>query len=238
MEENRISYPPPKDSGPGSMCPRHNLRRGPMGECVICKREREQREAERKKRGRFIVPTISIVGLLGAAAVIAFNVVSNQKPASAITQSGSDETLEGEGARPANAAFEDEPERRVRPTEVNADDQQGAEEAEPEAREAKKRTRPTKEEVASARRLVSITMYYTDRCPVCRRAIAYMREEGISYTGQDIENAYAQRENKILNPKGSVPTFKIDDEVHVGFSPAGLERRIDRAAYVRAKRDL
>ena len=134
MEESRISYPPLGDSGPGTMCPRHNLRRGPKGECVICKREREQREAERKKRGRVLIPTISIVGLLGAAADIAFNVVSMEKPASAITQSGSDEALERESARPANAAFQDEPQRRVRPTEVNADDREGTEEAEPEAR--------------------------------------------------------------------------------------------------------
>ena len=37
------------------------------------------------------------------------------------------------------------------------------------------------------------------------------------------------------NPRGTIPTFLIDDEVVVGFSPAAIQRAIDRAAAKRLR---
>jgi len=89
--------------------------------------------------------------------------------------------------------------------------------------------------VASARRSVKITMYSTRWCGVCTRARAYMDERRIPYTELDVEHdAAASARHHALNPRGSVPTTAIDDEVLIGFSSDSLEKRIDRAARRRA----
>lgn len=111
-------------------------------------------------------------------------------------------------------------------------------------REAKVRDAQRHEEIkreldslglASARRSVKITMYSTHWCGVCTRARAYMDERRIPYTELDVErDAAASARHHALNPRGSVPTIAIDDEVLIGFSSDSLEKRIDRAARRRA----
>lgn len=89
--------------------------------------------------------------------------------------------------------------------------------------------------VASARRNVSIIMYSTSWCGVCGRARAYMQQRNIPFTDFDVEHdAAASARQRALNPRGSVPTITIDDDVMIGFSPDSLENRIDRAARRRA----
>ena len=91
-------------------------------------------------------------------------------------------------------------------------------------------------EVASARRQVGITMYSTTWCGVCTRARAYFNREGIAFVEHDIDaNAAARGEYLRLNPRRSVPTIKIDDEVVVGFSPGAVQAAIDRAAKKRVR---
>lgn len=85
--------------------------------------------------------------------------------------------------------------------------------------------------LARARRRVSITIYTTSWCGYCTRAKAYMDREGIRYTERDVEASPTARMTRDrLNPERSVPTFDIDGEAHVGFSPGGLEANIERAA--------
>lgn len=88
-----------------------------------------------------------------------------------------------------------------------------------------------------ARGGVSITMYSTKWCGVCTRARAYMDEAHIAYVERDVEaDAAAAARARALNRRGSVPTFDIDGTAMIGFSPAGLERAIERAAAARASR--
>jgi glutaredoxin len=83
---------------------------------------------------------------------------------------------------------------------------------------------------ASARRDVSIIMYSTSWCGVCSRARAYMRAKNIPFTDLDVEHdAAAHDRERALNPRGTVPTITVDDDVMIGFSPESLENRITRA---------
>ena len=62
-----------------------------------------------------------------------------------------------------------------------------------------------------------------------------MAERQIPFTELDAErDAAASAKQHALNPRGSVPTIAIDDEVLIGFTPESLEKRIDRAARRRA----
>jgi glutaredoxin len=87
----------------------------------------------------------------------------------------------------------------------------------------------------AARRRVSITMYSTSWCGVCSSARTYMLSKDIPFTELDVErDPLAHDRAKELNPRGSVPTIAIDDELLIGFGAAALESRIDRAARKRA----
>lgn len=93
---------------------------------------------------------------------------------------------------------------------------------------------PADWEIANARRRVPVVMYSTSWCGVCKRARAYFQEKRIAFEEHDVDkNAAARAEYLRLNPRRSVPTIKIADEVVVGFSPAAVERALDAAARAR-----
>jgi glutaredoxin len=78
---------------------------------------------------------------------------------------------------------------------------------------------------------VSVVVYTTGWCSVCKRAKAWMSEQGIGYEERNVESSadYASA-MRALNPKGSVPTFDVDGEVMIGFSEQGLLATMKRAA--------
>jgi glutaredoxin 3 len=89
----------------------------------------------------------------------------------------------------------------------------------------------------TARKRVSITMYSTTWCPHCDRARQYLRTHDISATEHDIDQSTTAAERLArVNPRKSVPTFEVDDEVVIGFSARGLEGAIERAAQTRLRR--
>jgi glutaredoxin len=58
-----------------------------------------------------------------------------------------------------------------------------------------------------------------------------MQAENIAFIDLDVENDLAARSRAhALNPRGSVPTITIDEELLIGFSPTSLESKIERAA--------
>ena len=78
---------------------------------------------------------------------------------------------------------------------------------------------------------VPVVMYSTDWCGVCKRARKYFEEQGIQFTEYDVDrNLQARNEYMLLNPRRSVPTIKIGNEVIVGFSPAAVEAALSAAA--------
>ncbi len=82
-----------------------------------------------------------------------------------------------------------------------------------------------------ARRRVSITMYATQWCGVCRKAREYMEANGIDFTERDTDGSPAASERLgELNPRRTIPTFQIDELVYVGFNETAFEAKIDQAA--------
>jgi glutaredoxin len=86
-------------------------------------------------------------------------------------------------------------------------------------------------EVANSRKRVPIVMFSTSWCGVCKRARTYFEREGIPFVEHDVDkNQAARAEYLALNPKRSVPTIKIGNEVVVGFSERAVQSAIDAAA--------
>lgn len=93
---------------------------------------------------------------------------------------------------------------------------------------------PADWEIATARRRVPVVMYSTAWCGVCKRARAYFEEQRIAFEEHDVDKDPTARAQYLqLNPRRSVPTIKIADEVIVGFSAAAVERAMDAAARAR-----
>jgi len=82
-----------------------------------------------------------------------------------------------------------------------------------------------------ARRRVSITMYATQWCEVCRKAREYMETNSIDFVELDTdESTVAGERLGELNPRKTIPTFEIDEQVYIGFREAAFEAKINRAA--------
>lgn len=106
------------------------------------------------------------------------------------------------------------------------------------ARRLENQIEEKKERLAHARRNVSITMYSTSWCRVCKDARKYMSEAGITYDEYDVDtDRDADRRLRAVNPRHTVPTFDIDGAVLTGFSPGALESMVTSAAARRAARE-
>ena len=82
-----------------------------------------------------------------------------------------------------------------------------------------------------ARRRVTITMYATQWCGVCRKAREYMDANGIDFMELDTDDSAAAKERLgALNPRKTVPTFEIDERVYVGFQEELFEANLNQAA--------
>ena len=93
---------------------------------------------------------------------------------------------------------------------------------------------PKEWELANARKRVPIVMYSTAWCGVCKKARSYFEKERISFIEYDVDkNASARAEYLALNPRRSVPTIKIGNEVVVGFSEGAVDRALKDAARAR-----
>ena len=91
-------------------------------------------------------------------------------------------------------------------------------------------------EIANARKRVPIVMFSTTWCGVCKRAKAYFEQEGIAFVEHDVDqNQAARAEYLSLNPKKTVPTIKIGNEVVIGFSEQAVQAAIDAAARARVR---
>ncbi len=90
---------------------------------------------------------------------------------------------------------------------------------------------PADWEIATARRRVPVVMYSTTWCGVCKRAREYFKEKRITFEEHDVDQDVAARAEYLrLNPRRSVPTIKIGDEVVVGFSAQAVELALNSAA--------
>jgi glutaredoxin len=76
-----------------------------------------------------------------------------------------------------------------------------------------------------------IRLYTTSWCPHCAHARQWLKAQHVEYAELDVEkNVWANRENRRLNGRGSVPTLDADGEVVKGFSADEFRAALDRAA--------
>ena len=97
----------------------------------------------------------------------------------------------------------------------------------------RERTREA-QQLAEARERVKVTLFYTERCPHCSEARAYLTAHGVRAEQYDIDKDPKARARYLrLNPKGSLPTLVVEKQVLAGFDADRLERALDRAARAR-----
>lgn len=87
--------------------------------------------------------------------------------------------------------------------------------------------------LAGARRDVVIDLYGAAWCPHCVRARGYLEREGIAYAYHDVDQPSNKTTMRKVNPRGGIPTIKIDNEVVVGFSEGSVKRAMEKAAEAR-----
>jgi alkyl hydroperoxide reductase subunit F len=68
-----------------------------------------------------------------------------------------------------------------------------------------------------------VTVYYTQNCPYCRMAKAYLDRHGVDYMAIDVGSDREQAEKMVrLSGQYGVPVITVDDEVIVGFDAERL----------------
>jgi glutaredoxin len=249
---------------PARRCAEHNLATGPDGRCTLCHRAAlpmavHAREAQQPPD---LVTWLFGVGLVVSVAALAWLTVAHRSVAAvqhATSLAAPPEPMEpqrtaaepkAKTAEPTQAAEPDAPSEPAEDTEreraagVAKPSALAPEELARRERERQEQDRRRHEAVKrdleqqslkAARRNVNITMYSTSWCGVCKSARSYMLSKGIPFTELDVDqDASARARAAVLNPRGSVPTIAIDDEVLIGFSEGSLENRIQRAAHKRA----
>ena len=101
----------------------------------------------------------------------------------------------------------------------------------PSAQPRARHDEPGASELSAARRRVPVVMYSTSWCGVCKRARKYFQQEGIAFVEHDVDTDRAARDEYLrLNPRRSVPTIKVGQEVIVGFSAQAVNAALDTAA--------
>jgi glutaredoxin len=106
------------------------------------------------------------------------------------------------------------------------------------ARRMQNQIEEKKERLAHARRNVSVTMYSTSWCKVCRDARSYLKEASTAFDDYDVDvDRDADRRLRAINPRHTVPTFDIDGAVLTGWSPGAFESMLTSAAARRAERE-
>lgn len=243
-------------SVPSRRCAEHNLVLAPDGSCVLCRRQASAVVVPTPPEPTSSAPvwlfaSVVAAGVIGYGAwtvvgvrpsesppVAAAVVVAPQKfePDNTVKQPPEDDLTKSlrmlEQAEVERRALEQTRQQREQEQRTAAAVLREREEKERDA----KRHEAVKRELnalglASARRNVTITMYSTTWCRVCKQARSYMQQQQISFTDLDVDHdASARALQQTLNPRGSVPTIAVDDLVLIGFSPESLEDRINRAA--------
>ncbi len=186
----------------GRRCDVHDLALSPSGACVLCARAAQSRAVTRIGVGLTVA-----LGLAVGAGVGVKVLAAAMRRATAIdvppARPHAPAPPPAAAPRPANPANAGNP--------ANAP--------------------PTEAEIAAEQSSVSVVVYTTTWCPVCKRAKKWMAESGIVYTERDIEHdAAAMRDCRAINPRASIPTFDIEGATSAGFDADWVLQSIRAAA--------
>ncbi len=219
----------------GRRCPRHGLAIGPSGKCVLCAKESSPKgktPGAKKDTSRQLVDTLLILLLVTSLFLLWKTSVDNKEEEALmdnqrtlVSQKRHPKTTGDKQYDKSGALETKEPDNGTLGDAAVALDGDAGIVASNSKKERKKLT------LSEARRLVDIRMYVAKWCHDCKIARAYMQKHNISYLEFNIDkSASALAERNRINPKETVPTFKIDDTVLSGFNPSVFENAIDESA--------
>jgi glutaredoxin len=228
-------------------CQQHDLACGPDGRCVLCHRSEALAYGRSPKKSLLGLMVAALVAATGAG-VLAYRVreVSPpmKTPAHVIGMpTGNREEIAAATPRqvtgPADSA-DSKSERRADWLRAAARGTPAASATTIAANTVTAPPEPLRTEAPTPRASIAgvpVVVYTTSWCPVCRRAKAWLRSNGIAYEERDIEGSseYA-RKIRLLNPRASIPTFDVDGDVAIGFSEGQLTSMLERAAQRRSER--
>jgi glutaredoxin len=215
-------------------CEQHHLASGPDGRCVLCRRT----QSPSAPAVRFSKWWALGAMLLGAGVAYRWAITQTAPaPVAEVIRIGpwAPTTTPIETKAPENIAPRPTPWRQgldepTQPSPPRTPQREPALERQPDRA-------PEPQPRAVSLSDVSIVVYTTGWCPVCRRAKAWMAQQRIPYEERDVESSWENaRRMKSINPRGGVPTFDVDGDVMVGFTEESLSGIIRRAAERQAER--
>jgi glutaredoxin 3 len=219
---------------------------GPDGRCVLCRREDPSGASIRAPalRARSLVRVGLGVALLVSAAGAVILWTRRQDRIDAARSQVISFQVAAASAAPAPAEAEEAPPRpplavaerlakpfpftnQGGPPDAAAQTAEAVPDASATAGAARPSKQPTPEQIRAAIRRVPVSVYTTPNCPICASARAFLAANQISFVEKDVESNPGDRaELAAMNPNRTVPTFIVDGQVVVGFSPIGLARVI------------
>lgn len=194
-------------------CSVHKVALDPLGQCVICRRAEATQEWDPSGVRGAIAVLVALAAVVGgvvhqkrAPAPPPRPLIAATPPPSTTPEAAPELPDVGDGREEARAA------------ELVRDD-------------ARKKAAFERE-----LRRVQIRVYTAKRCDLCRTATAFLAGKGLAFEEVDVDaSAEALAEMRAKNPKSSVPTLVVDDEVIVGFGPSVVMGAVVRAADKRAR---
>jgi glutaredoxin len=225
----------PMEGGTRAQCAEHGLATGPGGRCVLCRRAEGTRNSRLYERLAFGALGVLALGVAGAVLERRMRPSPVVAPVVEVAPDDAPETPRPEAhaaPRPTSASPLPAP---VRPRASVPAAAVSAQVDDAAARRAEDRER--RQEIEAAMRHVSIRMYTTRWCPRCTEAKVWLAANRYAFTELDVESSDSnRREQRALNPNGTVPTIDVEGDVLVGFGAASLEGAIRRAAERRVQR--
>jgi glutaredoxin 3 len=231
------------DSPSHLRCPEHDLAAGPDGRCVVCRRAAPPSKTPAFERMAFVVLGALAFGVAGA---FTYKHTRALPPApAAVTEAPRSDDADvlpppqPRTAPPARSGPHfnagpsgvQDPSEKARPT---ASARTTGSEEEIAARREEDADR--RRELETAMHRVSIRVYSAQWCPHCTEAKAWLTANRYAYTELDVEASDSNRRaQRVLNPRGGVPTIDVEGEVLVGFGASHLDGAIRRAAQRRVQ---
>ncbi len=240
-----------------ALCQVHKIPLGPDGRCIQCQREYELGQMAQSRSGyQIFVSFLTVLLVLGGCAAVGYFFVWpwyqrwEKEQALALVMEGPWEGQQASGddagtrksrwSRPTYRKRQRPPVRRSNKASVHAPTRKQRQIRSsirsPFNKPTVKIIKPGEESgrisgVAAASRRARVVVYVTSWCPACRKARRWLKRKNVRHTIYDVQrNRTAMMELRSLNPRGSIPTFKIGRQVLVGFSSAAVTRAIYRAA--------
>jgi len=177
-------------------CQKHGVMRDPFGHCVLCRRE--DKGADDDDTGARTAGMLLVVLAVGVGGVLVYKGTHGRK----------------EPPPPVVAVV-------APPAEAPPIDDLVAAKEEALAAERSRDVEDRRVSVERYMKEVPIVIYTTKRCDTCRAATAFLTGKGYAFTDLDIDESRDDlAAMRARNPKNTVPTMIVGDEVIVGFGPS------------------